>query len=200
MERTIAWCFVAAACAAGCAGGPADTATPMLTEEQMMQRMQELGTPGAGHRRLDPLVGVFDTASSFWNAPGAPPESGTGVSTNTWELEGRYLKQHYTSEYAGQPFTGIGLTGFNNLLGVYEGTWFDSMSTGILPLSTGTFDAGGKVLTSTRSYVNMMTGKPATTREILTIHDADRHTFEWWQTDEGVPEFLMMKFEYTRRR
>ena len=73
--------------AAACAQQGASSAPPM-SEEQMMQRMIELGTPGANHQLLDPMVGTFKASGQFWSAPGTEPAPGEGVSYGlTWRAE-----------------------------------------------------------------------------------------------------------------
>ena len=42
----------------------------------------------------------------------------------------------------GTPFTGHGMTGYDNVTGKYWSTWTDSMSTGIM-VSEGSCDAEG---------------------------------------------------------
>lgn len=163
-----------------------------------MQRMMELGTPGAGHQRLEPMIGKFKTTGTFWTAPDQPPTQNEGTTTNSWDLDGRFLKQVFQGSYAGQPFTGLGYTGFNNLTQKYEGIWMDSMMTGMMPTSLGTADESGTVITFRREFVDAMTGEETTSREVLTIVDANRHTFEWYQPGPDGKEMMTMRFEYVR--
>lgn len=206
MPRTTSACRLAATLAAttllaaACASPRADVASAEaeMTPEQMTQRMVELGTPGPEHHRLEELVGKWKATGQFWMAPDTPPEPGIGVSVNTMELGGRYLKQEYDGDYMGQPFSGVGYTGFDNTTRRYQGVWLDSMSTGIMPASTGTADESGKVITFTREFVDPMSGQPTATREVMTLVDHDHHRFEWFQRMPDGSFFLMMKFDYER--
>jgi hypothetical protein len=192
--------FAALAASPGCASMMTDegTAAPAMTEEQMMARMMELATPGEGHARLQAVVGTFKTKGTFWMAPDTPPTISDGSSTNTWVLGGRYVKQEYKGDFDGQPFEGLGFTGFNNASGQYESTWMDSASTFIMPLATGTTDASGRVTTYRRERDDPMTGLPTKSREVITIHNDNRHTFEWYEMNPDGSEWLMMRMEYTR--
>ena len=55
-------------------------------------------------------------------------------------LDGRVLIEEVTSSMMGMPFTGHGMTGYDNVTGKYWSTWTDSMSTGLM-VSEGTCDA-----------------------------------------------------------
>lgn len=190
--------FLGVACNSAPTAPAAAAAPGAPSEAEMMARMAELGRPGPAHAKLAAMVGTFRADGEFWNTPGAPSTKSEGTSVNTLEFGGRFVKQVYDSTYEGQPFTGVGYTGFDNVSQHYVGVWLDSMTTGIMPVSTGTIDASGKVITFCRSFVDPMTGKPAQTREVLTIDDANHHSFEWHQTGPDGKEFLMMKFGYTR--
>lgn len=201
MNRKLATILFALAASPGCASMMTDEAgasAPAMTEEQMMARMVEIATPGEGHARLQAVVGTFKTKGTFWMAPDTPPTISEGSSTNTWILGGRYLQQQFKGDFNGQPFEGIGFTGFNNATGEYEGTWMDSASTFIMPVSTGTTDASGRVTTYRREYDDPMTGQHSKSREVMTIHNDNRHTFEWYSVNPDGSEWLMMRIEYTR--
>lgn len=181
-----------------CRSGP-DPA-PQMSPEDMMAKMTELAQPGPGHARLEPMVGEFDVVGTFWMDPAAPPTQTRGRSTTKWILGGRFLHQSFSGDFMGAPFEGEGLTGFNNATGRYEGIWVDNMGTMILPVSTGTSDAGGTVLTFTRSMDDPLTGQHMTTREVITIVDRDHHTFDWYQPGPDGNEAHTMRIEYTRRK
>lgn len=186
--------------AIGCQSAPAEPMPKELTPEEMTARMMELGTPGAGHARLAPLVGTFDCAGEFWFDPSGASSPLVGTSVHTALFDGRYLQQSFAGSFDGMPFQGIGYTGFNNATGKYEGIWMDSMGTLIMPPSTGTIDATGKVLTFMRTMDDPITGRSATTREVVTIESNDRHKFEAFMVEPDGKETRFMRFTYTRKQ
>jgi len=204
MKKTFRLLAMAAmAAAAGCAVTATEAAAPAappMTEEQMMQKMAELATPGAAHKRLEPLIGNFKTKGTFWMTPGAPPTTTEGKAVQSWLFDGRFVKQEYTGTFEGQPFSGLGITGYDNADGLYHGIWIDSMGTMMMPVSSGKVDASGKVITFKRRYHNVMAGGDVTSREVLTITDADHHTYEWHEPGPDGKEFLMFRIEYTRAK
>jgi hypothetical protein len=176
------------------------TSAAPMSEEEMMKKMTELGTPGPGQKKLEPLVGTFKVTAHMWNDASAPETTSEGTSVGEWIFDGRYVKTKFDGNMMGAPFTGHGLTGFDNSSGKYQSFWVDSMSTGMMPIAAGTMDASGKVLTSTRTYFDPLFAKTITTREVYTFVDADHHTFEWFQPGADGKEFRMMKLDYVRQK
>ena len=64
-----------------------------LSPEEAMARATELGTPGEGHARLQPLVGTFASTMTMWLEPGSAPVVSKGTSVKHWVLGGRSLQQ-----------------------------------------------------------------------------------------------------------
>ena len=55
-------------------------------------------------------------------------------------LGDRVMVEEVKSQMMGQPFTGHGMSGYDNVSDKYWATWIDSMSTGVMT-SEGTCDA-----------------------------------------------------------
>jgi hypothetical protein len=173
---------------------------PMSAGEMAaMAKMQAAMTPGANHKMLDGMVGTFDTKTTFWMAPGAPPMSSTGTSVNTWIMGGRYVEQRFTGTVMGMPFEGLGYTGYDNVSGKYWGTWIDSMSTGVMS-STGSSADGGKSYTFASTMNDPMTGKATQTEERIAVIDNDHHNFEMWGAGPDGKSFKMMEINYSRKK
>ena len=172
-------------------------AAPM-DEKAMMELWQKMSTPGEGHKRLDAFVGSWTTKNTMWMEPGKPPEVTEGTADQKWVLGGRYLEQRYEGTMMGQPFSGIGYTGFDNGTKKYEATWMDTTGTAILFMK-GTFDKAGKILTSTGQMNDFVTGKPMTMRNKTTIVSPDEILFELFGPGPDGKEVRMMEIRYTRK-
>lgn len=61
--------------------------------------------------------------------PGATPTVEKGTATRKMILDGRVMAEETKSQMHGQPFTGHGMHGYDNVTGKTWGTWSDSMST-----------------------------------------------------------------------
>jgi uncharacterized protein DUF1579 len=173
-------------------------AAPM-DEKAAMDAMMKAGAPGDAHKKLEALAGTWDAKVTSWMAPGKPPIESKGKSESKMALGGRFLEEHFEGEFMGQPFTGMGYTGYDNVQKKYVGTWMDSMSTGVMT-SSGKMDGDGKTFSMTGSMADPMTGKMSTIKEKVTVADADHHTFEMWGAGPDGKNFKMMEIVYTRRK
>jgi hypothetical protein len=73
----------------------------------------------------------------------------------------------------GQPFHGIGFTGYDNLKKKYVMSWMDNAATGIM-YSEGTYDPATKTFTYVGECPDVMNGKYARSRTVDKMID-DKH-------------------------
>lgn len=163
---------------------------------EWMERMHEAGEPGKHHEVLDRLTGTWEGTYTWTMAPGVPPMEMEGSATREWVLNGRYLKETVTSDFQGQPFTGVGYIGYNNTTGEYEMVWMDSHSTGIYT-ENGSFDPTTQTFMTWSRQVNPMTGKVMHTQGKMDLSTPNRQTMvgygtgpngEWYKMFEGTFE------------
>jgi hypothetical protein len=179
---------------------PKGDASKMSAQEKAaMDKMIEAGTPGEPHKKLDAVVGIFDAKVKMWMDPSKPAEDSSGTSESKWVLGNRYVETRYTGTFMGQPFSGIGYTGYDNVTKKYVGTWMDSASTGKMD-TAGTADKSGKSMTLTGRVADPMTGKMCLIREKVTIADNDHHMMEMWGPDPSGKVYKMMEIHYTRKK
>ena len=177
----------------------AKAAAKAPTQEEMMKAWQAYATPGEGQKKLDAFAGSWTVKMKSWMEPGTPPEESEGTAENTWVLGGRYLAQKYDGKMMGQPFSGMGYTGFDNYKKKYQSVWMDNLGTGLM-ISTGSFDKTGKVMHFTATMDDFMTGKKTTVKEALTIVDADTHKLEMWMSGPDGKMSKSMEMSYTRKK
>jgi hypothetical protein len=164
-----------------------------------MEAWAKLNAPGENHKLLEGLAGTWTAHAKFFGPPGQPPMESTGTSEQTLILGGRFLRQEYKADMMGQPFQGMGLTGYDNLRKKFIGIWVDSMSTFFM-MSEGTVDEGKKVLTFSGSYEDPMNpGTKRGFRHILTIVGPDEHRFEMHEEMDGK-EAKVMEIVYKRKK
>lgn len=173
--------------------------TPSAEEKAMMETWMKAMTPGEGHKLLGNMAGEWNVTVTSWMAPGAPPMSSTGTASNQWVLGGRAMEERFTGSFMGQPFHGIGYTGYDNSRKLYWGTWMDNMSTGVMT-STGSTSDNGKTWKFTATMTDPMTGKETTSEERITVADADHHTMEMWGSGPDGKVFKMMEIVYSRKK
>ena len=167
-------------------------------EKAAMEAMQKAMTPGDAHKALQPFVGKWDTKVTMWMAPGAPPMVSTGTSESKWIMGNRYVEERFSGNFMGQPFSGLGYTGYDNISKKYWGTWMDNMSTGVMSSVGTASDAKSMSFTATMS--DAMTGQPSTSDQKVTIIDKDHHMMEMWGAAPDGTKFKMMEIHYTRKK
>ena len=168
-------------------------------EKAMMEMMAKVATPGEQHKKLDVFAGSFDTTLKMWMDPAKPPAETPGKTETKWVLGNRYLEQHYEGSFMGQPFSGIGFIGYDNVTKKYWMNWMDTAATGAMSM-TGKWDPTGKVMTWTGTMVDPMTNKPQKFMQKVTVTDKDHHNWEMWGPDMTGKQYKMMEANYTRTK
>jgi hypothetical protein len=153
------------------------TAPASAQQEQdqaaMMAAWEAAGRPGKPHQQLAALVGRWQAETKMWMDPAAEPETSTGTIEYSMVMGGRYLEEKVSATFAGQPFTGLGLYGYNNLTGKIEAVWIDDMGTGIYQLG-GTINEAGNELNLKGRYFDAVTRAWKETESVMHIVAPDR--------------------------
>ena len=82
-------CLANAACAQD-AGTAAAVAS--ASEAAVAKVLENAMTPGAGQKRLEPMIGTFDVAIRIWVDPSQPPLESSGTMVSDWVLGNRYIQ------------------------------------------------------------------------------------------------------------
>lgn len=167
-------------------------------EKAEMDAMTKAATPGGEHKKLAEMIGTWAASVKMWNAPGAPPATSSGTAKNTSVLGGRFIEEDFSGNFMGQPFSGRGYTGYDNVTKQYVGTWMDTWSTGVMT-STGKADSA-----NTYSYnatmSDPMSGKAASSAIKITVMGKDKHVMEMWAPGRDGKQYKMMEITYTRKK
>lgn len=176
-----------------------ETKAPAMTPDMQahMEAYRKAGTPGMEHGKLAAMAGSYDLTVKSWYAPGAPPSTDSGTATRRMILGNRVLVEEVTASMMGQPFTGQGLHGFDNVTGRYWATWNDSMSTGVM-VSDGTCDAQ-LACTYTGKHHDPVTKKEQTSRMTSRWTDRNTEVFEMYGPGPDGREAKMMEITYKKR-
>ena len=174
-----------------------DTKPSMSAEEAaMMAAYQKAGTPGKQHAALAESAGDYSLAIRSWGQPGAPPSEERGTATRKMALDGRVMVEMVQATMHGQPFTGHGMTGYDNVSGKWWSTWNDSMSTGVM-VSEGDCDEQG-ACTFHGSWNDPVTrGKVNARMEIRRVKPGVE-LFTMYAPGPDGKEYKMMEMTYTR--
>lgn len=164
--------------------------------EARMEIYKKLAIPGAPHKSLASRAGSWSAKSRYWMDPDQPPMESTGACERKMILDGRYLQETFTGEMMGGPFTGIGITGYDNLSKKYVMAWMDSMSTGIYFLE-GTAGADGRTITLDGRFDDPAKG-PMQWRSVTRIVDDNNEVSEMTMIDKDGKE-EKCETTYTRK-
>ena len=168
-----------------------------MDPQAMMEVYQKLATPGEPHKLFASLAGSWTTKTKEWMEPGKPPTESTGTAEMKMLLDGRFLYQEYNSQMMGQPFSGIGIDGYDNLRKRYVTAWIDTMGTGIFMME-GSASADGKTITLKGQHAELGGGQ-MTHRAVWKIVDSNTQTFDMYGTHKHGKEMKMLEIAYTRK-
>ena len=168
-----------------------------MDPQAVMELWKKLGTPGEPHKLFASLAGSWTTTTKEWMEPGKPPTESTGTAEMKMLLDGRFLYQEYNSQMMGQPFSGIGIDGYDNMTKKYVTAWIDTMGTGIFFME-GTASPDGKTITLKGSHPEPGGGK-MTHRAVWKIVDSNTQTFDMYGTHQGGKEMKVLEITYTRK-
>lgn len=172
-----------------------------------LEKITERSTPGAEHAALDPLVGTWAVEKSVFAALGTPDDPATSegmTTTREWVAGGHFLRDVTVGTIAGNPYERTGFLGYNPMERRYEWNTADNVTTIMMtyygdpdsdaaqPIEmSGTFTDPG--VTGEENV-----GQPVAMRTVITILDADHHTFELFFTPPDGEETLADRMEFTR--
>lgn len=169
-----------------------------MDQQAMMELWQKLAQPGEPHKLFAGIAGSYTTHTKEWMEPGKPPMEADGTAESKMLLDGRFLYQEYHGSMMGQPFSGIGIDGYDNVTKKYVTAWIDTMGTGIFMME-GTASADGKTITLKGSHPEPGGGKMSH-RAVWKIIDNDNQTFEMYGAHgHGGKEMKFLEIVYTRK-
>lgn len=174
-----------------------DKKSAQMDQQAMMETYKKLAAPGEPHKLFASLAGSWTAKTREWMEPDKPPMESAGSVEMKMLLDGRFLQQEFTGDMMGQPYFGIGISGYDNLRKRYVTMWIDSMGTGIFMME-GTAGADGKTITLKGRHAEPGGGH-MTHRAVWKIVDANTQTFEMYGAHGHGKETKMMEIVYTRK-
>jgi hypothetical protein len=160
-----------------------------------MAAMMKEAAPGPMHALLNPLVGKWKTSVKTYMGP--EPTVSEGTCERVLIMGGRFLQSKYAGDFAGMPFEGMEILGYDNALKQFRSVWVDNMGTTLTIGVNGQADASGKVITMNSMMEDPATKKPLPVRMVTKIVDQNTNTFVMTCNKEGK-EIKQMEMTYTR--
>jgi hypothetical protein len=158
----------------------------------------EFPKPGPQQERLKQLAGDWN-AKITCNFPGTDgPTESSGKQTAKMDIGGYFLVADFTGEFAGQPFKGHSITGYDPFQKKYTGVWVDSMGPALYN-TVGEWDKAGKTYTEQMQGPGP-DGKPIKFRSVTKITDDNHMQFTMSMVGEDDQEAKMMEIQYSRQK
>lgn len=166
------------------------------TPEEQKAYMEYM-TPGPTQQMMAKSAGTWTGTVTMWTPENATPSTSTMETTNTMILGGRYLQSTNKGTMMGQPFEGIGVTGYDNSKKVFVSSWVDNMGTGMIFME-GTWDAATNSMKLSGKNTDPVTGKDVPIREEMKFVDDNHQELVMYFTEKGK-EFKGMEIKYVRK-
>lgn len=166
----------------------------------MMEACAQMAATTAEHAEMAKRVGNWTTTNKMWMDPKAPPMESKGSETCKMILGGRVCQAEYRGDMMGQPFNGLGMSGYDKVKKQYWMTWMDDMGTTV-STAWGTASADGKTISMMGKMDDPMTGKMGKdVKYVMKSVDNDHYVFEMWDEVGTAMEFKVMEMAYTRSK
>jgi hypothetical protein len=161
----------------------------------MMEAWMKAMTPGEPHEHLAEMAGSYKIEIKSWMEPGGEPAVMEGTALRKMTMGGRHLEETVESDFMGQPFEGVGMTGYDNAAGEYWSTWVDNMSTGVM-LVTGNWDESQHAMVMEGDFTDPMTGELQHHKIVSKALEGGGERSEFFHVKDGEM-VKMMEITYT---
>lgn len=170
----------------------------MEMSKEMKDAFDKMSKVSENHKRLDFMVGEWNTTTKIYWAPKAPPEVSKGKCTVKKIMDGRYYQSNYSGSMMGKPFTGMSITGYDNVNKEFVNSWIDNASTHML-VAKGNYDPKTKTFTY-KSKMNdcMKPSEMVGVKEVIKIVSPTEHVFEMYEKKDGK-ESKTMEVTYKKK-
>lgn len=175
------------------------SANAQMDSATMMKNWMNYMTPSKEHKMMESWNGTWTGEISMWTAPGAPPTTSTGTTTNTMILGGRYQQSSYKGMFNNMSFEGMSTLAYDNAKKVFISTWIDNMGTGVM-VGEGPWDEATKTITLKGNMVDPTSGGNVAFREAYKIIDNDHQLMEMFVSGPDGNEMKTMEVKYTRKK
>jgi hypothetical protein len=178
------------------AAAPAPEPPPQLDSATRAKNWQEYMTPSDIHKMLASWDGTWNTEMTMY-MPGAPPQKAMGKSVNKTIMKGLHQTSTYSGDMMGQPFEGRGTLSYDNHKKVFQSSWVDNMTSGMMK-GEGTWDDASKTITIKGKMMDGETKREIDYRQTQKIIDNNNQLMEMWGTGPDGKEMKFFEIKYTR--
>ena len=169
---------------------------PDEAQAEMMAAYEAAAAPGPAHEKLAAMAGSYTLTATWWEDPNAPPQHSTSEVKRKMIMGGRYLVEEVGGEMYGQPFSGMGITGYDNTAEKYVTTWLDNMSTGLF-IMTGNYDEAGNLVWWGK-YTDPVSKATMKMKGVTVVVSDTEERYEMYIVNEDGSEWKTAEMTYQR--
>lgn len=190
LERLTGVMVLAAAAAIGgvAAAEPAPAAQPMPAPPKTSPHHQQAvpapkpNEPGPEHKLLGSFVGHWKSTVHILQPDEAaanpiPAQDSQGTADGKLNLGGRFVELTHTGVLNGQPYEGMVLLGYDDVIKKYTAIWIDTTSPAFLSY-IGTYDAAKKQYSLISHFSDQVSRRFTISHMTMTFVDADTMVFD----------------------
>lgn len=177
----------------------APTPPPQVDSATADKNTKEYKSPGHVHALLAKSNGKWNSESSMYMQPGAPPMVSKGTVVSKMILGGRYQVSEHKGTMMGEPFEGVSTLGYDNHKKMFENTWVDNMGTGITKM-TGPWDEATQSITFTGKMMDPNTKQDMDIKQVFKIIDDNNQQMEMFMIAPDKSEVKFLEIKYTRAK
>jgi uncharacterized protein YndB with AHSA1/START domain len=168
-----------------------------LTAQQIESPKLNLNEPGEEHKVLELFAGIWDVTLTI---PIGPNKFMNGKSRceAKWVMDGRFLRQEYSSTFQGKPLTVVRYLGFDRHKGMFVEIHFESTHTDVMH-SEGVIAEDCKTITCVGRHVDIAAAKEVTVRTVTTFRDKNTFTLQMIYTDNDGKESKTVTLTHKRK-
>jgi hypothetical protein len=167
-------------------------------QEEMMKKWQEYSTPTEAHKLLATMAGKWSYTSSMWETKDSKPMESKGTANFKMIMNGRYLQQEFSGKAMGQPFQGLGFTGYDNLKKKTNSVWMDNMGSAIM-MGSGEMNLEKKMISESGEFTcPRESDGTAGYRNEWTMVDNKTMTFTMYHRPDKGDEYKSLEINYKR--
>lgn len=179
---------------------PAGDADMDAQMKAMMEKMQQVATPGKHHEALARYLGDWDVELAMI-MPGGPTQKSTGTAHYDWAIEGKWLTQKIDGTLMGQPYESFAVLGFDNYAKNHLVAVVSSADTSMLVARGVVVDPEGKVTAvygTLDEYTTDELNKPF--KAVTRLVDENHHVTEVWDLGVGADGVKVLEFRFARKK
>jgi hypothetical protein len=158
----------------------------------------DLNSPGKEHTILNALAGSWDVTLKI---PIGENKFVDGKSRceAQWVMDGRFLRQEYTSTFRGKPLTVVRYLGYDRHKGKFVEVHFESTHTDVM-YSEGSLSEDRTTISCRGTHVDVATNQRVEVRTVTTMLPDDTFTLAMTYADQSGRDSKTVTLTHTRRQ